>query len=137
MRRRKSATNGSSMPLDATRRRLGRSAERLAARYLKRRGYVIEETNVRFPVGEIDIVAREGETLCLVEVRSASSLEWGGALASITARKRHRLIQAARWYLSRYRSAYAAVRFDVVAIQWTSGGVDASVELVQGAFDAS
>ena len=60
-----------SAPTD--RQRLGQRGERLAKQFLISRGYVIEETNARFPVGEIDLVAREGETLCFVEVRSTAS----------------------------------------------------------------
>jgi putative endonuclease len=97
---------------------------------------VIERTNVRFPVGEIDIVAREGQTLCFVEVRSTGSRQWGGPLASITDRKRRHLIQAARWYLSRFPAQSLAIRFDVVAIDWRADA-SASVELVRGAFDSS
>ena len=113
----------------------GRRGEQLAARFLQSRGYRIEQANIRFPVGEIDLVAWDNATLCFVEVRSASSLDWGGALASITDRKRRRLIRAAQWYVQRARPMSQALRFDVVAIQWQPDG-RAAVELVQGAFDA-
>ena len=115
---------------------LGRSSEQLAVQLLTSAGYLIEQQNVRYPVGEIDIVAREGQTLCFVEVRSTSSLQWGGPLATIDARKRRRLIQAARWYLSRCRILPPETRFDVVAISWDQAATPA-VELVRGAFDAS
>jgi putative endonuclease len=113
----------------------GRRAERLACDYLVAQGYAIVERNVRFPIGEIDIVAREGRTLCFVEVRSTSSQQWGGPLASITDRKRQRLLRCARWYL-RYRPPQAdELRFDVVAIEWREGAAP-TVELVRGAFTA-
>ena len=117
------------------RQALGRRSEELARRHLAALGYVVEKTNARFPVGEIDIVARDGQTLCFVEVRSASSEAWGGPLASITDRKRRRLIRAAQWYLARLRALPEEIRFDVVAVTWT-GGVPA-VELIRGAFDAT
>jgi putative endonuclease len=125
-------------PADAAtahRQQRGRDGERLAARLLRDQGYVIERTNVRFPVGELDIVARQGGVLCFVEVRSASSLQWGGALASITDRKRLRLVRAAQWYLKQLRSLPAECRFDVVAIQWAHDGAP-RLELIRGAFDA-
>ena len=118
------------------RRALGERGERLARRFLAGQGYVIHETNVRFPVGEIDVVAREGAVLCFVEIRSASSTRWGGALASITDRKRQRLIRAARWYLARLRDLPPETRFDVVAIEWGTGAQH-TIELIRGAFDAS
>ena len=115
------------------RQRLGRASEQLAARFLRSRGYVIEETNVRFPVGEIDIVARDGQTLCFVDVRSVSSMAWGGPLASITDQKRRRLIRAAQLYLQRRRVIPAETRFDVVGIHWVDG-VKPILELVDNAF---
>jgi len=119
----------------STRRARGQRGEQLACQFLRAHGFQIEATNVRFPVGEIDIVAREGRTLCFVEVRSAASTAWGGALGSITDRKRRHLIRAARWHLSRLPAPPDEARFDVVAIQWQQDGPPA-VELVRGAFTA-
>ena len=115
------------------RQQRGQRSEQLAVCFLRSAGYQIKETNVRFPVGEIDIVAREGNTLCFVEVRATSSSQWGGPLASIDARKRHRLLQAARWYLARLRQLPLEIRFDVVAITWDTPDRP-SVELIQAAF---
>ncbi|OHC73592.1 MAG: YraN family protein [Rhodospirillales bacterium RIFCSPLOWO2_01_FULL_65_14] len=113
----------------------GRRAEQLAVDYLAAHGYAIVERNVRVPVGEIDVVAREGQTLCFIEVRSTSSEQWGGPLASITDRKRQHLIRAAQWYL-RYSSVRATeTRFDVVAISWRDPEPP-TIEVVKGAFTA-
>ena len=116
------------------RQRLGRRSEQLAVAFLNSAGYRIERTNVRFPVGELDVVAREGPVVCFVEVRSTSCSQWGGPLASITWPKRRRIIQAARWYLAG-RPMPPEIRFDVLAIAW-DGGVP-KIELIRGAFDAS
>ena len=123
-----------SVPTD--RQRLGQRGERLAKQFLASHGYVIEEANARFPVGEIDLIAREGETLCFVEVRSTASVDWGGSLGSIGERKRRRLIRAARWYVQRLRRLPPEMRFDVVAIDWLPDGTS-SIELVRGAFEAA
>ncbi len=112
----------------------GRRAEALACRYLQAQRYEILERNVRYPVGEIDIVAHEGSTLCFVEVRSTASQQWGGPLASITDRKRRHLINAARWYLHASPAQATELRFDVVAVDWRAQGP--SVELIRGAFTA-
>ena len=130
--------------LAAHRRDLGRRGEQLAQRWLIRQGYTIEHTNVRFPVGELDIVAREGRALCFIEVRATSSSAWGGALATITDRKRQRLIRAARWYLARLRQGFGGqareralpeeIRFDVVAIEWSE---PPKLELIRHAFEAT
>ena len=114
----------------------GRAGERLARQLLEREGFQIEAANVRFPVGEIDLVAREGATLCFVEVRSSRSEKFGGAISSITDRKRHHLIRAAQWYLKRLRDVPDAVRFDVVVIE-QEGDEAPRLELIRSAFDAS
>ncbi len=131
--------------------RLGRQGERVAQAFLRSQGYRIEQTNVRYPVGEIDIVALEGETLCLIEVRSKSSNQWGSPQESIGARKRRRLIRAAEWYLSRQAPVVPAVRFDVLTIEWQGsaalrsqwfawakqGPVTPTITLVRNAFEAT
>lgn len=122
-------------PRNTDQRARGSRGEALAARLLVAKGYVLIDRNVRFPVGELDLVARDGQTLCLVEVRSASSSAWGGAAESITSTKRRRIIRAAQWYLQRQRTVPERIRFDVVAIQWNKGAAP-SVELIQGAFSA-
>jgi len=103
---------------------------------LEREGFTIEATNVRCPVGELDLVAQEGRTLCFVEVRSGSSDMLGGPFGSITGGKRRHLIRAAQWYLARRRHQPETVRFDVVAVQWRAG-LKPVAELLRGAFDAS
>ena len=119
----------------SSRQQLGAHSEQLAERFLTSNGYRIAARNVRYPVGELDLVAWDGDTLCFVEVRATSSSQWGGGLASITPDKRRRLIRAARWYLARRRTPPNEVRFDVVAIQW-DGPAGPTPELVQGAFTA-
>ena len=113
----------------------GRRAEQIADGFLRAQGFKILERNVRFPVGEIDLVAREREALCFVEVRSRASQAWGGAAASVTRRKQRRLIRAAQWYLQSRRPSFLDARFDVVAIEWQSERAPA-VELIRGAFTA-
>jgi putative endonuclease len=123
------------MTSSAFRRQRGRRGEALAARWLKAQGYVVERENVQFPVGELDLVAREGGTLCFVEVRSADAGALVEPLASVDARKQQRLIRAARWYVSRLRELPPEIRFDVVAVTWRPAG-EPAFTLVRGAFDA-
>ena len=120
---------------DQLRRQHGQQSERLACAYLRRLGYHILATNVRVPVGELDLVAQEAHTLCLVEVRSHHSEAFGHPLESVDHRKRHRLVRAAQWYLQRCRVVPSAIRFDVVAITYPQAGKPV-VELVRGAFTA-
>jgi putative endonuclease len=77
----------------------GAAAEVLAAEYLTARGLMIVERNYRCRGGEIDLIARDRDTLVFVEVRLRSSTAFGGAAASITPAKRRRIALAARHYL--------------------------------------
>jgi putative endonuclease len=78
----------------------GAAAEALAAEYLAARGLAILVRNYRCRSGEIDLIARDRDTLVFVEVRLRSSAAFGGAAASITAAKRRRIARAARHYLA-------------------------------------
>ena len=89
------------MPADRTgRASAGVQAEALAATFLEAKGLRIVARNVRSRFGEIDLVARERDTLVFVEVRLRRSPRFGGASESITAAKRSRLVAAAEGYLA-------------------------------------
>jgi putative endonuclease len=94
----------------------GSAAEEAAANFLLRQGMQIVARNYRTRLGEIDLVARHGETLVFVEVRLRRASErFGGAAASIDARKRSRIICAARHFLTQVRPV-PPCRFDVVTL---------------------
>jgi len=94
----------------------GDAAEKAAATFLKAQGYTLLARNVSTRVGEIDIIAADGETLCFVEVRSRSSEEFGPPHASVGRRKQARLRAAASAYLAARRLHERLCRFDVVAL---------------------
>ena len=95
--------------------RAGEAAEESAARFLAHRGLDILARNFRTRWGEIDLVAKDGATLVFVEVRLRSSARFGGAAASVDARKRRRIEAAARLYLARL-GAEPPCRFDVITL---------------------
>ena len=106
----------------------GGDAEERAAAFLEQHGLTIVARNFRTRLGEIDLVAREGATLVVVEVRLRSSGNFGGALESITPRKQRRIQAAAAQFLGRYRNP-PPCRFDVVAldageIRWLRGAFE-------------
>lgn len=129
-------------PFDRT--ALGRRCEDLAAGYLRQQGYRVLERNVRMRFGEIDVVARDGATLCFVEVRARSSTRLGWPEESVTARKRQRLVRLAQGYLQRLQSSASSshssigpVRFDVLSILLGPDGAPARTRLIKGAFEAA
>ena len=107
----------------------GVEAEAMAAAFLEHKGLRILARNYRCRLGEIDLVAREGDTTVFVEVRSRGSSAFGGAAASITAAKRQRLVKAARHYISRQR-ALPQCRFDALLIE----GEPPRIEWLRNAF---
>jgi putative endonuclease len=92
----------------------GNRAENLACEFLQRRGLILLERNWRSRFGEIDLIFREGNAIVLVEVRLRTNPRFGGAAESIHARKRARLLAAARQYLARYPRA--SCRFDAILL---------------------
>ena len=108
----------------------GRRAEDLAAAFLQKQGLTVLERNYRCRFGEIDLIVRDGKTLVFVEVRMRTSNDFGGAIASITAGKRKKLLRTARHYLA--GNAHApACRFDALLVS----GPDHSIEWVKNAIE--
>ena len=101
----------------------GAEAEAMAAAFLEQRGLRVLERNYRCRLGEIDLVARDGDTTVFVEVRQRASNAFGGAAASITAKKRMRIVRAARFYLSRLE-ATPACRFDALLVEGDPPRID-------------
>ena len=116
------------------RQRLGKQGEDLAAAELERRGYTIIARRYRTRHGEIDIVARDADTIVFVEVKAKETAEFGTAAAAVTSRKQRRVVSMAVDYLARNRLAGHPCRFDVVAIDGAGDG--AVLTLYRGAFAA-
>ena len=123
------------IPPPETRKAQGDAAEERACRHLERSGFTIVERNFRTRGGEIDIIARKGDLLVFVEVRSREVPDFGTPEESVTPAKRRRIVAAARHYLSKVPpSSWREARFDVIAIE---GSGDAAVlRHYPAAFDA-
>lgn len=106
---------------------MGQEGEDWACQYLRQQGYEIIARNWRSRFGEIDIIARDNESLVFVEVKTRSKTGFGGPEAALDVHKRKRIIAAAKAYLSMVESDLP-VRFDLVAIQGEG------VTLYKGAF---
>jgi putative endonuclease len=100
---------------------LGRRGESLAARELRRRGYVLLERRWRCRIGEIDIVARQGKVLVVVEVKSRSRSDYGPPIDAVDRDKRRKLEKLARAYLQAKRLQDLSVRFDLVGVTFSKG----------------
>jgi hypothetical protein len=101
------------------RQRAGQKAEQRARTILEQAGLVFIAANVRYKLGEIDLVMREGPIIVFVEVRARASLGWGGAAGSIDGRKQQRIIRAAQLWMQAHCGSHGwpPCRFDVVAFE--------------------
>jgi len=119
--------------MTVARQQLGHSGEDLAARHLQQSGYDILNRNYRTRLGEVDIIARDGDTLVFVEVKVRRNSNFGSAKAAVTAAKQRRLSMVALQYLkSPAGRRFTGARFDVVAVDLQ--GDETRIELVRSAF---
>ncbi|MBJ3592009.1 YraN family protein [Salmonella enterica subsp. enterica serovar Saintpaul] len=100
-----------------TSKQTGDAWEAAARDWLEGKGLHFIAANVRERGGEIDLIMREGRTTIFVEVRYRRSTQFGGAAASVTRSKQHKLLQTARLWLARHNGSFDTVdcRFDVLA----------------------
>lgn len=110
----------------------GALAEQIAAQHLQRLGLTLLESNYRCRFGEIDLILRDGDTLVFAEVRLRRNARYGGAAASIDARKQHKIILAAQHYLAGMKNP-PPCRFDALLL---SADDAASIEWLKHAFTA-
>ena len=111
-------------------RDVGTEAERRAERFLTEKGYVVLARNFRAKGGEIDLIARDRDVVCFVEVRSRASKTHGTAAETVGGIKQRRIILTAQLWLTKHRWT-GGCRFDVVAIH------GADIELIKDAFRVS
>jgi len=120
--------------MQTPRQGLGAAGERLAIEHLRRRGYRILDVNWREPgLGELDIVAQDGDSLAFIEVRTRRGDLFGSPEESMTPRKQQRLVSLAQAWLQANRpdDPEPRWRIDLVAVQMNSAGRLQRVEVVQ------
>ena len=103
----------------------GKKGEDLACRYLKEQGYSILDRNVRYKMGEIDIVAQIDDTICFVEVKARTRMDYGMPRDAVDARKQQKLVRCAQLYL-KLHPGFAerfSPRMDIVEILYREDGV--------------
>jgi putative endonuclease len=114
------------------RRQLGDAGEDLAVAALKKQGYKILARNYVTPLGEIDLIARQGKTYVFIEVKTRKNERFGAPQEAVHPAKQQKLRRLADYYLKQQRLGEVAIRFDVVGI--TIGDDGPRVEIIQDAF---
>jgi len=105
----------------------GKEGESIAIEYLLSKGYKILEKNFRTKFGEIDIIAKEGEYIVIIEVKRRISDSFGSPELSVNPKKQEKLKKLALLYLHKLGREHP-VRFDVIAI------MDKDIEHIENAF---
>jgi putative endonuclease len=116
------------------RRWFGRRAERFAARYLRKQGCRILGHNIDDRLGEIDLLALDGQQLVIVEVRSSETKTFDELAASVNLDKQRRLTNAMLRFIQRRKLWNVSVRFDIIALRWPAGAREPEVRHYRHAF---
>jgi putative endonuclease len=112
---------------------LGKSGEDLACDEIIRRGYVVLARRYRRRGGEIDIIARDGQTIVFIEVKTRRGFDFGAGGEAVGPLKRRRMAAIALDFLARQHVTHVPCRFDVIVIDCS--GPTPRIELFQNAFD--
>jgi putative endonuclease len=115
---------------------LGQRGEAEAARFLKRKGYVIVARSDRQRRGEIDLIAVDQQTVVFVEVKTRRSHDAGHPAEAVDDEKQRRLTRLALAYLKHHGLLESPARFDVVAVTWPDDRSRPKVEHFPHAFEA-
>lgn len=115
---------------------LGREGEAIAVEYLIENGYKVLDLRFRSQQGEIDIVAKDGDFLVFIEVKTYSMGSIGTPLGAVTRSKKESLVHAAKTYLLKNNIKNINCRFDVLAIYRSWKGLS-SFDLIKDAFHVS
>ena len=111
----------------------GKHSETLAAKHLKKNGYKILVKNYRAKTGEIDLIAKDRDTLVFVEVKARRTKQYGHPKWSVTLQKQRKISMTALYYLKATRQQDVKARFDVVTICYDHDRPE--FEIVKNAFE--
>jgi putative endonuclease len=117
------------------RKQLGNRGEIEAGRFLERLGYQILHRQLRGRFGELDLVARDHDTIVFVEVKTRASTAAGHPTESITPAKQKKITRSALTFLKKHRWLNQRARFDVVAIIWPVGNETPQIQHYINAFE--
>ena len=117
------------------RRQTGMLGEKIACDFLGKNGYEIIANNYRCPDGEMDIIARERDTLVFIEVRTKRSRVFGSPEESITPLKKEKLRAVAEHYLQSLNSLPVSWRIDLVAVEMDWKNKVTRIEIIENAIE--
>lgn len=114
---------------------IGSAGEKIALEFLKGKGYVVIETNFRTPFGELDLVARHGDSIVFIEVKTRTTSSLGPPFASVTRIKQRHIIKNSLCYLKKYGLVNSNWRIDVVSVKLNRDLALENIELIENAVE--
>jgi putative endonuclease len=111
---------------------LGKEGEEIALRFFRKKGYRIIERNYRTPLGEIDLIAKDGDVIVFIEVKTRIDIAFGRPFEAVDWRKKEKIKKVSLCFLKRFRYEVPA-RFDVLSINIENG--EKKVEHIRDAFE--
>lgn len=112
--------------------KLGKKGEKLAVKFLKKKGYKVIKQNYKTRIGEIDIIAKDRETLAFIEVKTRESIEYGLPFEAVNRAKKKKIANVALLYLKKVKEI-PPCRFDIVSIYYEHD--KPKFELIKDAFE--
>lgn len=112
--------------------KLGEKGEKLAIKFLKKQGYKLIKRNYKTRIGEIDIIAKDRETLVFIEVKTRESIEYGLPFEAVNRAKKKKIANVALLYLKKVKEI-PPCRFDIVSIYYEQD--KPKFELIKDAFE--
>jgi putative endonuclease len=116
---------------------LGAYGEDVACSYLEKQGYKILERNFNCKVGELDIVALEGDVLSFIEVKCRTGVDYGNPADAVSYSKQGKIVKAALFFMTRYKLFDHMCRFDVIEVLTDGSKEDTRINLIKNAFEYS
>lgn len=116
---------------------LGAFGEDMACSYLEKQGYKILERNFNCRVGELDIVALEGEILSFIEVKCRTGVDYGNPAEAVSYSKQGKIVKAALFFMTKYKLFDYMCRFDVIEVLTDGTKEDTRINLIKNAFEYS
>ena len=113
---------------------IGSLGEDIAETYLKQIGYTVLDRNFRCKIGEIDIIGKDGDYICFIEVKTRYGSIYGNPCEAVSYSKQRKIYKTAESYIMRKKLFKFNFRFDVIEIILNNSNNTSSIRLIKDAF---
>lgn len=114
---------------------IGSLGEDIAEIYLKQIGYTLLERNFHCKLGEIDIIGKDGNYICFIEVKTRCTTIYGSPGEAVNYAKRMRIYNTAKMYITQKKLFRSNFRFDVIEVMLNTHDGISSIKLIKDAFE--